>query len=112
MYRSLCLATVVLCLLTGPMVAQPVEVAPQQPCCGVKPAYNDPAYALFTGQVAVVTYEQVPPTTDVMRIIDLSGITTTNPPPNTNYVPPVYKNPAWNATRLGTIFGNALDDAG
>jgi hypothetical protein len=112
MHRSLCLTAVVLCLLATPLVAQPSEITPQQACCGVKPVYNDPAYASFTGQVAVVTYEQVPPTTDVMRIIDLSGITTTTPPPNTNYIPPVYKNPGWSAARLGTIFGTTLDNAG
>src|SRR5439155_17496922 len=87
------------------------EVTPQQPCCGVKPVYTDPAYGSFNGQVAVVTYEQVPPATDVMRIIDLSGVTSITPL-NTNYAAPFYVNGNWNAARLGGIFGVALDDAG
>jgi hypothetical protein len=91
------------------MAAQ--TVTPQQACCGVKPVYTDPAYAPFTGQVAVVTYEQIAGFNDVLRIIDLSGVTSTTPL-NTKYLAPKYIHPTWTAARFGAIFGVTLDDSG
>jgi hypothetical protein len=88
------------------------DVVATVPCCGQKPFYTDAAYAPFTGQVAVVTYEQVPSSPFVLSIVDLKAITATNPPRNTNYVPPVYNNAAWTVSKLGGIFGVTLDSAG
>jgi len=112
MSRSLGVIAFVLTLVPACLVAQPQPVITQQACCGVKPVYNDLAYSSFTGQVAIVTYEQVkvPLTQDVLRVIDLSGVA--GAPVNTNYAAPFYVNPAWTAARLGGIFGVTLDDSG
>src|SRR5947209_11073422 len=112
MSRSLGVIAFVLTLF--PAVAEPQAVITQQACCGVKPVYNDPAYGSFTGQVAIVTYEQVqfPFTQDVLRVIDLSGITSITPPVNTNYAAPFYVNSTWTAARFGGIFGVTLDNNG
>src|SRR5205814_8207105 len=100
---------VALWLFTGLPHAQ---LPPSVPCCGQKPSYTDPAYASFTGQVAIVTYEHDPSSPFVLSVIDLHAITVTSPPRNTSYVPPVYNNAAWTLAKLGGIFGVTLDSAG
>lgn len=97
---ALCLGISLLCA---------ASIAAQTPCCGQKPSYTGVS---FPGQVAVVTYEHDPASPYVLSVIDLSAITATNPPRNTNYTPPVYNNPAWTVTNLGGIFGVTLDENG
>jgi hypothetical protein len=118
MYRLTCVIMAALCLFAGALHAQSVidpnhpPVVITQPCCGQKPAYTDPAYASFTGQVAVATYERDPSSPFVLSVIGLHNITGTIPPRNTNYAAPTYNNAQWTNAKIGGVFGVTLDSAG
>ena len=75
------------------------------------PAFEDPSYADFLDRtVAIVTHrEHYGGDNHVITIVDISG---DPPPPNTNYLAPLYWNPTWNATTVGRVFGLTLDSDG
>jgi hypothetical protein len=75
------------------------------------PAYEDPAYANFLDKtVAIVTHNQHYDGVDnLITIVDISG---DPPPPNLNYLAPLYQNPNWDMTNLGKVFGLTLDSDG
>ncbi len=72
------------------------------------PEFEDPAYANFLDHtVAIVTSRNS--NNSVIHVVDISG---DPPPPNMNYLAPVYKNPAWTEANVGRIFGLTLDSEG
>jgi hypothetical protein len=75
------------------------------------PAYEDPAYAAFLDKtVAIVTHNvHGGGLQNVITIVDISG---DPPPPNANYLAPLYQNQNWNTNTLGKVFGLTLDSAG
>jgi hypothetical protein len=75
------------------------------------PAYEDPAYAAFLDKtVAIVTHNvHGGGLQNVITIVDISG---DPPPPNANYLAPLYQNPNWNTNTLGKVFGLTLDSSG
>jgi hypothetical protein len=74
------------------------------------PAFEDPGYANFLDRtIAIVTHNQHGGDTNVLRFIDISG---EPPPPNMNYLAPLYTQPHWTAANLGKIFGLTLDSDG
>jgi hypothetical protein len=75
------------------------------------PTYEDPAYAEFLDRtVAIVTHNQHGGgLTNVITIVDISG---DPPPPNLNYLAPLYQNLNWNINSLGKVFGVTLDSYG
>lgn len=77
-------------------------------CCSRKPAFSDPAYAPFTGQVAVTTdsgYNNF-----VLTVVDLKNSYTA--PTNVNTAPLLYHGAQWTKMTMGTVFGVTLDDQG
>jgi hypothetical protein len=79
---------------------------------GAFPAYQDPAYAAFLDKtIAIVTHNQHGNgPNNLITIVDISG---DPPPPNLNYLAPLYQNPNWNVTNLGgKVFGLTLDSEG
>ncbi|PRQ09084.1 hypothetical protein [Enhygromyxa salina] len=77
------------------------------------PMYEDPAYANFLDRtVAIVTHNNWdgPPNNYSLTIVDISG---DPPPPNMNYLAPLYHRPEWTLTgALGKNFGLTLDSYG
>ncbi len=76
------------------------------------PAFEDPAYAAFLDKtVAIVTHTNWDPAPNnySLTIVDISG---DPPPPNMNYLAPLYHQPQWNLDTLGRIFGLTLDSVG
>jgi hypothetical protein len=73
--------------------------------CGAKPKLDSPKYAPF-GQVAVTTHAGPG---NVLEIIDISGAP---PPPNVSYPAPIYRDPTWTQSTMGSIFGLTLDASG
>lgn len=75
------------------------------------PTYEDPAYADFLDRtVAIVTHNvHGGGLQNVITIVDISG---DPPPPNMNYLAPLYQNQNWNMANLGKVFGLTLDSAG
>jgi hypothetical protein len=74
------------------------------------PAFDDPAYAGFTGAVAIMTSNANQAGDTSLRVIDISGAP---PPPNANYYAPIYQNPAWTSAAFGgAVFGITLDSDG
>jgi hypothetical protein len=75
------------------------------------PVFEDPAYADFLDRtVAIVTHNvHGGGLSNVITIVDISG---DPPPPNLNYLAPLYQNQNWNTNTLGKVFGLTLDSAG
>jgi hypothetical protein len=77
------------------------------------PVFEDPAYADFLDKtVAIITHNNWdgPPNNYSLTIVDISG---DPPPPNLNYLAPLYHRPEWTLTgQLGKNFGLTLDSAG
>ncbi|NJK31841.1 MAG: hypothetical protein HC927_05160 [Deltaproteobacteria bacterium] len=76
------------------------------------PKFEDPAYAAFLDKkVAIVTHNNWdgPPIDYSLTIIDIDG---PPPPPNMNYLAPLYHRSTWTKTNLGRIFGLTLDSDG
>jgi hypothetical protein len=77
------------------------------------PAFEDPAYADFLDKtIAIVTHNNWdgPPNNFSLTIVDISG---DPPPPNMNYLAPLYHRPEWTLTgQLGKNFGLTLDSEG
>ncbi|HVI03167.1 MAG TPA: hypothetical protein VM869_30935 [Enhygromyxa sp.] len=76
------------------------------------PQFEDPAYAPFLDKtIAIVTHHNWdgPPINYSLTIVDISG---DPPPPNMNYLAPLYRRPEWTLTNLGKIFGLTLDSYG
>lgn len=77
------------------------------------PAFQDPAYAPFLDKtIAIVTHNNWdgPPNNYSLTIVDISG---DPPPPNMNYLAPLYHRPEWTLTgQLGKNFGLTLDSEG
>jgi hypothetical protein len=77
------------------------------------PAFEDPAYEDFLDRtVAIVTHNNWdgPPNNYSLTIVDISG---EPPPPNLNYLAPLYHRPEWTLTgALGKNFGLTLDSEG
>jgi hypothetical protein len=77
------------------------------------PIFEDPAYADFLDKtVAIVTHNNWDgaPNNFSLTIIDISG---DPPPPNMNYLAPLYHRPEWTLTgALGKNFGLTLDSEG
>ena len=96
--------TLFLIVALVPIVASAQQIVPAG-CCGKKPVYTDPAYASFTGQVAIITYERKT-TPAVLSVINIQGL-------NANSAqPPMYSGPNWTSQNLGSIFGVTLDNQG
>jgi hypothetical protein len=79
---------------------------------GAFPAFEDPAYANFLDRsVAIVTHNNYdgPPNDFSLTIVDISG---DPPPPNANYLAPLYHHPSWTISNLGKHFGLTLDSQG
>lgn len=79
-------------------------------CCAGRPAYEDPDFAAFTGQIAVGTASPSVIGGNVVTVFDYSDFSTAIP--NTNFNVARYSHPDWTAQTLGSIFGLALDAAG
>jgi hypothetical protein len=93
----------------GPGSCRPSEI---YGAAGGFPAFKDPAYAPFLDRaVAIVTHTNYdpPPNNFSMTIVDISGAP---PPPNMNYLAPLYHHPTWTLDNLGKIFGLTLDSDG
>lgn len=93
----------------GPGSCRPSEI---YGAAGGFPAFVDPAYAPFLDKaVAIVTHNNWdgPPNNFSMTIVDISGAP---PPPNLNYLAPLYHHPTWTLDNLGKIFGLTLDSDG
>ena len=93
----------------GPGSCRPSEI---YGAAGGFPAFQDPAYAPFLDRaVAIVTHTNYdpPPNNFSMTIVDISGAP---PPPNMNYLAPLYHHPTWTLDNLGRIFGLTLDSDG
>ncbi|MFV8756765.1 hypothetical protein ACNOYE_39985 [Nannocystaceae bacterium ST9] len=93
----------------GPGSCRPSEI---YGAAGGFPAFEDPAYADFLDKtVAIVTHNNWDgaPNNYALTIVDISG---DPPPPNSNYLAPLYHQPQWNLTTLGKIFGLTLDSDG
>ncbi len=93
----------------GPGSCRPSEI---YGAAGGFPAFQDPAYAPFLDRaVAIVTHTNYdgPPNNFSMTIVDISG---DPPPPNMNYLAPLYHHPTWTLDNLGKIFGLTLDSDG
>jgi len=93
----------------GPGSCRPSEI---YGAAGGFPAFQDPAYAPFLDRaVAIVTHTNYdpPPNNFSMTIVDISGAP---PPPNMNYLAPLYHHPTWTLDNLGKIFGLTLDSDG
>jgi hypothetical protein len=76
------------------------------------PKFQDPAFAPFLDKsIAIVTHTTYngPPNDYSMTIVDISG---PPPPPNSNYLAPIYNNPSFTVSNLGRIFGLTLDSDG
>jgi hypothetical protein len=77
------------------------------------PAFEDPNYANFLDRtIAIVTHNNWdgPPNNYSLTIVDISG---DPPPPNMNYLAPLYRRPEWTLTgQLGKNFGVTLDSYG
>ena len=76
------------------------------------PAFEDPNYADFLDRsVAIVTHSNYDPAPNnfSLTVVDISG---PPPPPNLNYLAPLYHHPSWTITNLGRHFGITLDSAG
>ncbi|MFV8756766.1 hypothetical protein ACNOYE_39990 [Nannocystaceae bacterium ST9] len=92
----------------GPGSCRPSEI---YGAAGGFPAFEDPAYADYLDKaVAIVTHNQhgggAP---NVITIVDISG---DPPPPNMNYLAPLYYQQQWSMANLGKIFGLTLDSEG
>ncbi len=93
----------------GPGSCRPSEI---YGAAGGFPAFTDPAYAPFLNKsVAIVTHNNwdQAPINYSLTIVDISG---PPPPPNANYLAPLYHQPAWTLDNLGRIFGLTLDSDG
>jgi len=93
----------------GPGSCRPSEI---YGAAGGFPAFTDPAYANFLDRsVAIVTHNNwdQAPINYSMTIVDISG---PPPPPNANYLAPLYHHPTWTLDNLGKIFGLTLDSNG
>lgn len=93
----------------GPGSCRPSEI---YGAAGGFPAFQDPNYAPFLDRaVAIVTHTNYdpPPNNFSLTVVDISGAP---PPPNMNYLAPLYHHPSWTLTNLGKIFGITLDSAG
>ncbi len=93
----------------GPGSCRPSEI---YGAAGGFPAFADPNYAPFLDKaVAIVTHNNwdPPPNNFSMTIVDISG---DPPPPNQNYLAPLYHHPSWTLDNLGKIFGLTLDSDG
>ena len=93
----------------GPGSCRPSEI---YGAAGGFPAFQDPAYAPFLDKaVAIVTHNNWdgPPNNFSLTIVDISG---DPPPPNLNYLAPLYHHPTWTLDNLGKIFGLTLDSDG
>jgi hypothetical protein len=75
------------------------------------PAFEDPAYENFLDRtVAIITHNQHGGGNDnIITIVDISG---DPPPPNLNYLAPLYFQPDWDIAHLGKVFGLTLDSDG
>jgi hypothetical protein len=93
----------------GPGSCRPSEI---YGAAGGFPAFTDPAYAGFLDRaVAIVTHNNWDPAPNnfSLTIVDISGAP---PPPNANYLAPLYHHPTWTLDNLGKIFGLTLDSDG
>jgi hypothetical protein len=93
----------------GPGSCRPSEI---YGASGGFPAFEDPAYADFLDRtVAIVTHNNWdgPPIDYSLTIVDISG---DPPPPNMNYLAPLYHHASWTKSNLGRIFGLTLDSDG
>ncbi|MBI5169582.1 MAG: VCBS repeat-containing protein [Candidatus Eisenbacteria bacterium] len=90
-------------------------------CCSVKPRWTDPAFASFTGQIALETTSALNGADYVLTVFDLEhGV----PPVGVNWggangTMSRYNGPAdgtgrgiWRGDILGSVFGTAIDDEG
>ncbi|MCB0968707.1 MAG: hypothetical protein KDB37_17880 [Ilumatobacter sp.] len=92
----------------GPGSCRPSEI---HGASGGFPTYEDPNFAPFLDRkIAIVTHRAhgggAP---NVITIVDIDGPV---PPPNMNYLAPLYWNNNWTAANLGNVFGLTLDSYG
>ncbi|NVB38620.1 hypothetical protein G6O69_12335 [Pseudenhygromyxa sp. WMMC2535] len=75
------------------------------------PVYDDPAFADFLDRkIAIVTHRaHSGGAPNVITIVDIDG---DPPPPNQNYLAPLYYNSQWTEANLGKVFGLTLDSYG
>lgn len=94
--------------IPGPGSCRPSEI---YGAAGGFPAFTDPGYANFLDRtVALVTHNQHGGgSTHVLTIVDISG---DPPPPNINYLAPLYWQPQWDINIVGKVFGLTLDSDG
>ncbi|MBK7829267.1 hypothetical protein [Nannocystis sp.] len=93
----------------GPGSCRPSEI---YGAAGGFPAFTDPNYAAFLNKaVAIVTHNNWDPAPNnfSLTVVDISG---DPPPPNLNYLAPLYHHPTWTLDNLGKIFGLTLDSDG
>jgi len=95
--------------------ACPIEESCQCPgnCEDRTPAFEDPAYAAFTDEVAVATENSQLLSDPVVVLIDIKNRNLA--PLNLNWTPRTnsrYSHPTWTLANLGSVFGLALDVRG
>ena len=75
-------------------------------CYGKTPRVASNIPGLVSGNaVAAMTFEQDDATGHVLRLFDVSGVPVAG-------IRPSYSHPSWTISRMGTVFGITLDDAG
>lgn len=81
-------------------------------CCQRPPRFEDPAYASFTGPVAVATgTEFMSSGQERLWVLDIKN--KASAPLNTHWSGAArYSHPSWNVTNLGNVFGITLDRPG
>jgi len=80
-------------------------------CDGERPQYQDEAYLAFGGgQIAVATQWRLGDAQGVLNVYDLSGQGAA--PLGVDWPTNIYSHPDWVASRMGSLFGVALDDRG
>lgn len=80
-------------------------------CDGARPQFESPDYQAFgPGQVVVGTQWRFDDAEGVINVYDLSG--QSSAPLGSNWLTGIYTHPDWHRSRMGQLFGVALDDQG
>ncbi len=86
------------------------DVGPGE-CDGARPQFDAPDYQAFgPGQVVVATQWRFDDAQGVINVYDLSGQSVA--PLGSNWFTGIYTHPDWHRSRMGQLFGVALDDQG
>ena len=86
------------------------DVGPGE-CDGARPNFDSPGYQAFGGgQVIAGTQWRADDAQGVLNMYDLSG--QSSAPLGVNWVNGLYSDPSWTKSKMGQLFGVALDDVG